>query len=623
MDWLDRGISEMLTTNLAQVQGMDVISTEKVFAALQGMGKKPNEIAGISSELARRAGAGSFVSGALMKVGSRLRLDVRVQDTNDGQILFSGKLEGDDLNSVFGMVDSLTSRIAERFLPPSAVPEKAPAIEEASTANIEAYRRYEIGRDYCNRFLTEQAIPELQQAVNLDPKFGAAWVELAGAYGQQGNLSRADEIRHRLTGLQSRLPRRDRLIVQAAIASTSGDPKAAEKQIRAPLAEYPRESGMRITLASLLGAQQRHEESIAVLNDGLALNARDELLLNNLCYEHIKTGNTAAALEANDRYQAVRPGDPNPWDTRGDIYFAAGKWEEARSAYQKVLDLRPDFQGYTDFVKSALILSAQRKYAEADAQIAEFRDKAGAFGKLYAPVFRAQLLQERGDPESARDAYREAVEQFASSGDPSSAAVVLQSYAIVSAHLGDTAEGLKFARAQKLGGRELQPTAILLGLSGNAHEALKDLDAYRSAQPDVPEETVRQLRLAVEAASSISKRDGKGALSAVEKVGFSDSPGLELLRGRAQLLLHDPVSAAASFQRVLSTGNMISNINTLHSRAPLGLLLARYYLGVAHELSGDRGQALEAYREFLSHFENSKTKLRQVAEARAAIRRLS
>lgn len=112
-------------------------------------------------------------------------------------------------------------------------------------------------------------------------------------------------------------------------------------------------------------------------------------------------------------------------------------------------------------------------------------------------------------------------------------------------------------------------------------------------------------------------------MSVLEKVGFSDSAGLELLRGRAQLLVNGPVSAAASFQRVLSTGNMVSNISTLRSRVPLGLLLARYYLGVARKLSGDRSPALEAYREFLAHFEDSKTKLREVAEARAAVKRLS
>jgi protein kinase-like protein len=78
-------------------------------------------------------------------------IDVRVQDTRTGQILFSDKLEGQDLQSIFAMVDRLTSGIARNFLPAENLPQTAPAIEQASTSNIEAYRHYQLGVDYVRR----------------------------------------------------------------------------------------------------------------------------------------------------------------------------------------------------------------------------------------------------------------------------------------------------------------------------------------------------------------------------------------------------------------------------------------------------------------------------------------
>jgi hypothetical protein len=39
-------------------------------------------------------------------------------------------------------------------------------------------------------------------------------------------------------------------------------------------------------------------------------------------------------------------------------------------------------------------------------------------------------------------------------------------------------------------------------------------------------------------------------------------------------------------------------------------------------LSGKKTEAINAYQEFLSHFENSTAKLPQIAEARAALKRL-
>jgi cytochrome c-type biogenesis protein CcmH/NrfG len=50
--------------------------------------------------------------------------------------------------------------------------------------------------------------------------------------------------------------------------------------------------------------------------------------------------------------------------------------------------------------------------------------------------------------------------------------------------------------------------------------------------------------------------------------------------------------------------------------------LAHFYLGKTLEQTGRKPEAINAYKEFLSHFENSTAKLPQIAEARAALKRL-
>jgi hypothetical protein len=45
-------------------------------------------------------------------------------------------------------------------------------------------------------------------------------------------------------------------------------------------------------------------------------------------------------------------------------------------------------------------------------------------------------------------------------------------------------------------------------------------------------------------------------------------------------------------------------------------------LGRILEQSGKKSEAVNAYQEFLSHFENSTAKPSQIAEARAALERL-
>ncbi len=129
LNWLDNGLTDMLTTNLAQVKGLDVLSTERVMGAVQRAGKDGKSKDGqskdgqsmdpaLAQQAARDAGADAYITGALLKIGpTQLRLDVRAQDTSSGQILFSDKLEGQDVQSIFGMVDRLTASIANSFLP--------------------------------------------------------------------------------------------------------------------------------------------------------------------------------------------------------------------------------------------------------------------------------------------------------------------------------------------------------------------------------------------------------------------------------------------------------------------------------------------------------------------------
>ena len=138
----------LFTTNLAQVKGLDVLSTERILSALQRLGKKDaSELdPATAREAARNAGADVFITGALMRTGPKqLRLDVRVQDTSSGQILFSDKVEAPDVQGIFGMVDQMTSRIAQHFAPSTILAANDPSIAEPDTSHLEAYLHYKLG----------------------------------------------------------------------------------------------------------------------------------------------------------------------------------------------------------------------------------------------------------------------------------------------------------------------------------------------------------------------------------------------------------------------------------------------------------------------------------------------
>src|SRR5579872_6030803 len=552
LNWLDGGLTDMLTTNLAQVKGLEVLSTDRVLGAVRRVSAGNGALDPAQAQsVAHDAGAQAYITGALLKIGpTQLRLDLRVQDTATGQILYSDKLEGQDLQSIFGLVDRLTDRIARNLLPAESLPAKPPEIEQAATSNVEAYRHYQMGVDYGRRFLVADAIRELKEAVGLDPQFALAYMSLASQYEFEGDLRQADEIQKKLDRMQSRLPRYEQMVYQSRKARQSGDPEALISSLQKLVAEFPHDSENRGWLAQTLTGNGWAQESLQVLLEGLELDPRAETLLNVESYTLAISGDLAGALQDNDRYAALRPTDPNPVDSRGDLLFIAGRHDEAVAAYRKVLEIRPDFSDYVDYLKLAIVYGDQKKFDMADAALGSFAEHASPLHKLYVPAIGAQLQLAHGDFEGALESYGKAIKQLARAGEKRSAGMLLLNYVSLSVMLHQAPAALAFARQQALDGEEAGSVAFLQAVLGNA---AAEAEALRQHAATHPWESARSLefRRALIAASVADLRgDGQAAMNSL--AGFPNylDPGVLYTRGTAHLLTGDYAAAEREFRLV-------------------------------------------------------------------------
>jgi tetratricopeptide (TPR) repeat protein len=624
LNWLNNGLTDMLTTNLAQVKGLDMISTERVMSAVQRASKDGKSLdPAQAQEVARDADADAYITGALLKVGpTQLRLDVRAQDTSTGQILFSEKLEGQDLQSIFGMVDRLTASIASTFLPASEMPQKVPEIEQASTSNVEAYRHYQLGLDYSRRFLVPESIRELEDAVRLDPQFALAYMHLAGQYYFEGDRRRSNELAIKIGQLQSRLPRYDQLSLQALNAGRSRDLEAEVSIRQQLLSEFPRDSENRGLLGAELSTLDQRDQSLEVFRQGLALDPKNEDLLNFESYEQARWGDINGALATSDTYIAVRPGDPNPIDSRGDILYIAGRDDDAVAAYRKVLDLKPDFSDYGDYLKLAIVYTDQKKPDMAKAAFQQFSQRTSPLSRLYVPGFQAQFEQTAGDFEGALAGYREAVLQLGQAKQSEAAAAFLQQFAALSVWLGEGSSALRFAQQQKLNDEELQGVAFLQTVAGNPSAAQQSLQRFASSHPWVTPRAVEIQQALSDVSAAVERGDGQAALTLATRLPNLRTPYLVFLKARGHLLTNDYASAETGFSAVLQLDRNMENLDALAGRRPVLEILSHYYLGQLYERTGKRDSAINEYQEFLSPFENSHTRLSQVSEARTALKRL-
>jgi len=205
LEWMDSGVVELLTTNLAQAKQLEVISTERVRGLILRHVKNGGRLpAGEARDVAQEAHADWFLSGALLKVGQGLRLDLRVQDTATGQVLFADKVEGETSQAVFAMADKATEGILAG-LPPGEVRAQL-SVTTSLTSNIEALRAYEEGLRYFDRILLDQAAASYRRAIELDPQFVMAHFELASSLGASSDVPAARREIARAAELAEHLP---------------------------------------------------------------------------------------------------------------------------------------------------------------------------------------------------------------------------------------------------------------------------------------------------------------------------------------------------------------------------------------------------------------------------------
>jgi tetratricopeptide (TPR) repeat protein len=620
LGWLDRGVAELLTTNLAQAKSLDVISTERVRGLInrrtKGQGTLPP---GEAQEVAKEAKADLFLSGALLKVGSRLRLDLRVQETATGRVVFADKVEGDDAQAVFGMVDQATVGILNRLAPGEAA--AAPNVASSLTSNLEALQAYEQGLSYFDRFLIPDAEAAFRHATELDPQFAMAYAQLAGVLwlsdfpaGRQA-AARAAQLAERIS-----LPRQQKLLIQAWQLDFDGRVDEEEQVLQTAVREFPREIQPRVLLGNVLSALGP-AEPIPVFEEALRVDERQPWPYLMLAYGYGWQGDLTRALGALEHYAALLPpNDPNPIDTRGDVLAINERYDEALAQYRKNAQLNPTWAtGSTE--KNALVYLQQKKYSLAEASAQAAYSRTSGDERAVTAAILGDIEVGRGRLEPAVNRYEEAARLFAKHV-PLSADPPLLKAARIHLARGDPQAILELA------GRHAVPGAG--GLRALADLALKkDLAAEKefaalraSLGPLVGdymvERTIEFYRFLAAAYS--------GKWQQVTADGAKIHPNfrrqLDYEMGRALFETGNFTEAEPYLQVTVKAARLWRNSPEIASYDLLCSILAQFYEGRILEQTGKKAEAINAYQEFLSHFENSTAKLPQIAEARAALARL-
>jgi TolB-like protein/DNA-binding winged helix-turn-helix (wHTH) protein len=180
-EYLAEGITEDITTALAQIDGLRVIARTSV------MRYKNSGLRVV--DIAQELGVGTVLEGSVQRSGSDLRITVQMIDAISEEHYWAqtydislSKLHELQVGIARGVAKSLEATISKTGIE---------ALQQGSTKVPEAYDDYLKGRAYYRRWSrqdNETALAFYQQAIELDPGFALAHAGIANAYALRATM---------------------------------------------------------------------------------------------------------------------------------------------------------------------------------------------------------------------------------------------------------------------------------------------------------------------------------------------------------------------------------------------------------------------------------------------------
>jgi len=410
------GIQEEILTRLASIAELKVISR----TSTQQYQSKPRNL----REIAKQLGVANILEGSVQKSADQVRVNVQLINAQTDSHLWADTYDR-KLTDIFGVESEIAKRVADS-LQAKLTGREEQALAAKPTNNSEAYEAYLRGLAFETRGqsaspavnLLTKAIGFYEQAAELDPNFAVAWTRLSRAEAQiysSGTTPtiRRDAAKHALENAQKLEPNSPETLLALGYYQYWGlrDYGSAKTTFARVSRMLPGSSEVPRALGLIARREGRWNESIAYLEQALALDPRNVGLLVDAAWTYVMLRQFPTALKLYDRVLDITPNDPYVIATKASIYQAQGNLQEAAGFLSQI-----DQQAGGDTFEIKIIqLRLERNYREAiqllQARLAQFRFES-EFDKGCDEVRLSLMQRFAGDVAGAKVTAEQARNKF-------------------------------------------------------------------------------------------------------------------------------------------------------------------------------------------------------------------
>jgi TolB-like protein/DNA-binding winged helix-turn-helix (wHTH) protein/Flp pilus assembly protein TadD len=361
-DYFADGMTEALTTDLAQMESLQVISRT---STMQYKAVKKSLPA-----IARELKADAIVEGSVQRSGNRVRVTAQLVRAADDKHLWADHYER-DFRDVLALQDDVASDIAKQIESRLGGP-KASALPKAVTVSLEAYETYLKANYYFDDFDLQKSVEYYNEAIKLDPNYAPAYAHMALAYSFMaffGGVSptegwgKVKEAATLAVQKDERLPEGHGALALAKL-HYDWDFAGAEREFKRALDLNPSNADIRHDYAHYLMAMGRMAESEAESKRAVELDPMGEGLKSCLCWHSFAARDYDQSVRLAEKFLTAQPDDPWELSILGWDYEQKRMPEQAIARFRKAVEVTKDDSFFLAALGHAYALAGNRPEAE-------------------------------------------------------------------------------------------------------------------------------------------------------------------------------------------------------------------------------------------------------------------
>jgi tetratricopeptide (TPR) repeat protein len=301
------------------------------------------------------------------------------------------------------------------------------------------------GINKADQFKFDEARRFFDDAIAADTTFAMAYY-----YRAQTAVSNADyneNLRHALKYINNTTPA-ESLLIMSMKAQSNDDQATAEVYLEQMVDLLPKSPRAHYILGLFFFGQQQWSAAEQELFETVGLDEEFAPAYNMLAYAYSNEGDSAKAIEALKQYSELRPDDPNPHDSMGEIYLRMGDYEKSLKEYQAALQIDSSF--LYSHIGTGHNLVFTGKYDAARRQYDYLLTNARNFADTNEAYFWTALsyLYE-GEPDRAIDTFRKQFDFAEGHEDTASLCIISGRISRIYLEKGDYGRALEEAEKQR------------------------------------------------------------------------------------------------------------------------------------------------------------------------------